>query len=321
MKILVTGCAGFIGFHFSLFLLKKKIKVVGVDNLNSYYDVKLKKDRVKILKSYKNFSFNKFDLVNYKKLSLTVNQNRIEIIVHFAAQAGVRYSVKNPNSYFKNNLEVFFNILEVSKEKKIKHLLFASTSSVYGENFNIPSKEDSNTDNPLSFYAATKKSNEIMAFTYSNIYKLPCTGLRFFTVYGPYGRPDMALFKFTKNIIENKQIQLFNNGKHKRDFTYIDDVVNAIFLIISKPKKNKIPFNIFNLGNGKSRTLNEYIKLIEKNLNIKAKIKKLPIQQADIKITHSDISKLKFYTRYQPKVNIEVGVKKFIDWYKAYYKY
>jgi UDP-glucuronate 4-epimerase len=238
-----------------------------------------------------------------------------------AAQAGVRYSIKNPNSYFKNNLEVFFNILEVSRLYKINHLMFASTSSVYGESLNYPSKENSNTDKPLSFYAATKKSNEILAYTYSNIYKLPCTGLRFFTVYGPYGRPDMALYKFTKNILENKKIELFNNGNHTRDFTYIDDIVDGIFSIIKKPKKQKIPFNIFNIGNGNSKKLIDYVKLIEKNLDLKAKVKKLPIQLADIKKTHSDISNLNLYSGYKPKVNIEIGVKKFINWFKDYYKY
>ena len=321
MKILITGCAGFIGFHLSSFLLKKNIKVIGIDNLNDYYDIDLKKNRLKILRTYKKFSFNKFDLIDKKKLDLVIKKNRIKIIIHLAAQAGVRYSIKNPNSYFKNNLEVFFNILEVSRFYKINHLMFASTSSVYGENLSYPSKESSNTDNPLSFYAATKKSNEIMAYTYSNIFKLPCTGLRFFTVYGPYGRPDMALFKFTKNILENKKIELFNNGNHARDFTYIDDVIDGIFSIIKKPKKHKIPFSIFNIGNGNSKKLKDYIKLIEKNLALKAKVKKLPMQAADIKKTHSDISNLNLYSGYTPKVNIEIGVKRFINWYREYYKY
>ena len=320
MKILVTGCAGFIGFHLSLFLLKKNIKVVGIDNINDYYDVKLKKNRLQLLKNYNNFTFNKFDLVNKNKLNSIVFNHKIKTIIHLAAQAGVRYSIENPNSYFKNNLEVFFNILEVSKINKIKHLIFASTSSVYGENLTFPSSENNNTDEPLSFYAATKKSNEVMAYTYSNIYNIPCTGLRFFTVYGPYGRPDMALFKFTKKILEKKKIELYNKGNHYRDFTYIDDVVKGIFLIINKPKKNKIPFNLFNIGNGSSRKLNDYLGLIEKNLNIKAKIKKIPLQKADIKKTHSDISYLNSYTNYKPKVSIEIGVRKFVNWYLKYYK-
>ena len=320
MKILVTGCAGFIGYHLSSYLLKKNIKVVGIDNINDYYDINLKINRLKLLKSNKNFSFNKFDLINKKKLELIVKKNHIKIIIHLAAQAGVRYSIKNPNSYFKNNLEVFLNILEISRLYKIRHLMFASTSSVYGDNINYPSKENFNTDNPLSFYAATKKSNEIMAYTYSNIFNLPCTGLRFFTVYGPYGRPDMALFKFTKNIIENKKIELFNNGNHSRDFTFIDDAINGIISLINKPKKHKIPFSIFNIGNGNSKKLKEYIKCIEQNLGLKAKITKLPLQKGDIKKTHSDITKLNLYTGYNPKIGIEVGIKKFIDWYKKYYK-
>ena len=320
MQILVTGCAGFIGFHLSSFLLKKNINVIGIDNINDYYDVNLKNNRLKILKTYKNFSFNKFNLINKKKLDIIVKKNRIKIIIHLAAQAGVRYSIKNPDSYFKNNLEVFFNILEVSRLYKISHLLFASTSSVYGENLNQPSEEHINTDKPLSIYAATKKTNEVMAYSYSNIFKLPCTGLRFFTVYGPYGRPDMALFKFTKNIIEDKYIELFNNGNHARDFTYIDDIINGIFSTINKPKKQKIPFNILNIGNGNSIKLKEYIKFIELNLGKKAKIKKLPLQKGDIKKTHSDITKINSYIGYEPKVGIKVGIKKFIDWYKEYYK-
>ncbi len=321
MNILVTGCAGFIGFHLSSYLLKKNINVIGIDNINDYYDVNLKKNRLKLLKIYKNFSFNKFDLINKKKIDLIVKKNRIKIIIHLAAQAGVRYSIKNPDTYFKNNLEVFFNILEVSRLHKINHLLFASTSSVYGKNLTYPSAENFYSDKPLSIYAATKKSNEVMAHSYSNIFNLPCTALRFFTVYGPYGRPDMALFKFTKNILENKNIQLFNNGNHARDFTYIDDVVSGIYSVINKPIKQNIPFNILNIGNGNPRKLKEYIKFIEQNLGLRAKIKKLPIQKGDIKKTHADISKLNLYSGYNPKISIEVGIKKFIDWYKEYYKY
>jgi len=320
MKILVTGCAGFIGFHISVFLLKKNIYVTGIDNIDNFYDIKLKKNRLKILKSYRNFSFSKFDLIHKTKLNLFVKKNRIKIIIHLAAQAGVRYSVKNPNAYFKSNTEVFFNVLEVSRIQKIKHLMFASTSSVYGENDNYPTPETSNTEKPMSIYAATKKSNETMAYAYSNIFKLPCTGMRFFTVYGPYGRPDMALFKFTKNIIEKKNIELFNNGNHARDFTYINDVIKGIFGIINKPQKNSIPFNIVNIGSGQSIKLKEFVKLIEKNLGVRAKIKKLTFQKGDIKKTHSDIKKLNSYTGYEPKVGIEVGIKKFIDWYKEYYK-
>ena len=321
MKILVTGCAGFIGFHLSVLLLKKNVKVIGIDNINDYYDIKLKKNRIKILKNYKNFTFYKFDLINKKKLNSVVLKNNIKTIIHLAAQAGVRYSIKNPNSYFKNNLEIFFNILEISKQNKIKHLLFASTSSVYGENLTFPSKEKDNTDKPLSFYAATKKSNEVMAYTYANIYKIPCTALRFFTVYGPYGRPDMALFKFTKNILENKKIELYNKGEHFRDFTYIDDIIKGIFSIIYKPKRDKVPYNIFNIGNGKSRKLIDYLFYIEKKLGKKAKIKTLPLQKGDIIKTHSDIRLLKKFSNYQPRVDIEEGISKFVDWFTDYYDY
>ena len=237
MKILVTGCAGFIGFHLSNYLLKNNYDIIGIDNLNKYYDVNLKKNRLKLLKNYKNFQFIKFDLINKSKLDTIIKKYNIKYIIHLAAQAGVRYSLKNPKTYFKNNLEVFFNIIESSREKKIKHLIFASTSSVYGENKKFPSNEYDNTNNPISLYAATKKSNEILAYAYSSTYKLPSTALRFFTVYGPFGRPDMALFKFTKNILENKKIELYNNGYHSRDFTYIDDIVEGIVSVIKKPKK------------------------------------------------------------------------------------
>jgi len=319
MKVLITGSSGFIGFHLANLLLKKKIEVLGIDNLNNYYDVELKKNRLNILKKNKNFIFYKFDLKNIDKLNEVVKKNKIKTIVHLAAQAGVRYSIENPKTYLKNNLEVFFNILEVSRNNKLKHLIFASTSSVYGENKNFPLKENEDTSKPLSFYAATKKSNEVMAHSYSYIFKLPCTALRFFTVYGPYGRPDMALFKFTKNIIDNKKIELFNNGNHFRDFTYIDDIISGIYSIIKKPSKNKTPFNIFNIGNGDSRKLKDYLHIIEKKLGRKALIKNLPLQKGDIIKTHSDIHSLNNFSNYKPKTKIEEGVGKFIDWFMKYY--
>ena len=320
MRVLVTGSAGFIGYHVSNYLLKNNHEVVGIDNLNNYYDVRLKKNRITLLKKYKKFSFSKFDLINYKKLNQVIIKFKIKYIIHLAAQAGVRYSIINPKTYFKNNLEVFFNIIEASKNNQIKHLIFASTSSVYGDNINFPLNEKEKTDKPLSFYAATKKSNEILAYSYSNIYKLPCTALRFFTVYGPYGRPDMALFKFTKGILENNKIELFNNGNHSRDFTYIDDIVNGIISIIKKPNRNQIPFNIFNIGRGNSQKLKKYLNLIEKKLKKKAKIKNLPLQIGDIKKTHSDISSLKDFVNYKPKFDIESGINEFINWYINYYK-
>ena len=320
MKILVTGSSGFIGFHLSNTLLKKNYKVVGIDNHNKYYDVNLKKNRLKILKKYKNFTFCKFDLINKSKLNEIVKYHNIKIIIHLAAQAGVRYSIENPETYVKNNLEVFFNVLDISRQNNLKHLVFASTSSVYGESNNFPLKEKEDTSKPLSFYAATKKSNEVMAHSYSSIFKLPCTALRFFTVYGPYGRPDMALFKFTKNIKENKKIDLFNNGNHFRDFTYIDDIVSGIVSIISKPSKKRIPFDVFNIGNGNPRKLKDYLSIIEKKLGKKAKIKNLPLQKGDIIKTHSDIASLNNLTKYKPNTNIEKGVTKFIDWYLEYFK-
>ena len=320
MKVLITGAAGFIGYHLAKKLLIKNIKVIGIDNINDYYDVKLKNNRIKELKKDNKFFFYKLDLCNYKKLNNLVKKNKIKYIIHLAAQAGVRFSIEKPNIYFKSNLEGFFNILEVSRHNKIKHLIFASTSSVYGDSKNFPSTESNNTDRPLSFYAATKKSNEVMAHSYSYIYNLPCTGVRFFTVYGPFGRPDMALFKFTQNIIYNKSIELYNKGNHFRDFTYIDDIVDGIFSLIKKQSNKSIPYEIFNIGNGSPKKLIEYLRNIEKNLNKKTKIKKLPLQKGDIIKTHSSINKLKKHTGYRSKTNIEEGISKFVEWYKDYYQ-
>ena len=322
MKVLITGCAGFIGFHLAekLIINKKYKTIFGIDNLNDYYDVTLKKRRLSILRKHKNFKFSKIDISNNKTLLRHFKIYKYKYVIHLAAQAGVRYSILKPESYVKSNLVGFFNILECSKANNIKHLIFASTSSVYGSNKNFPLKEDFNTDKPLSFYAATKKSNEVMAHSYSYIYKLPCTGVRFFTVYGPFGRPDMALFKFTKNIINNQSIELFNNGNHLRDFTYVDDIVDGIYSLIKRHSKKNIPYEIFNIGNGNPKKLKDYLKFIEKKLNSKAKVKKLPLQIGDIFKTHSDITKLKKYTKYKPKTNIEVGISKFIEWYKDYYK-
>ena len=320
MKILVTGVAGFIGFHLVKKLLDKKIIVYGIDNINDYYDRGIKKARLKELKKYKNFFFNLTSLSNKQKINNIVKKNKISYIINLAAQAGVRYSISNPQEYFTSNIEGFFNILEISKENKIKHLIYASTSSVYGNNKKFPLNEESKTDQPLSFYAASKKTNEVMAYSYSNIYKLPTTGLRFFTVYGPFGRPDMALFKFTKSLFTNKQISLFNNGNHSRDFTYIDDIVEGIFLLIKKPSNKIIPYNIFNIGSNSPKKLNLFIKIIEKLVNKKSKIKKLPLQLGDVKKTHASINKLTKYVGYKPKYNIYIGIKKFVDWYIRYYK-
>ncbi len=319
MKILITGCAGFIGFHTTLFLLKKKFKIIGIDSINNYYDPILKKNRLKILKKYNNFEFFKLDITQNNKLK-KIFKNKIDIVIHLAAQAGVRYSLKEPEKYIKSNLNGFFNIIEQSKINNIKHFLYASTSSVYGYSKDFPLNEEFKTDSPLTLYAATKKSNEIISYSYSNLYKLPCTGLRFFTVYGPYGRPDMALFKFTKNIIKGKQIELYNNGNHTRDFTYIDDVVESIYKILLKPNLKKIPYNILNICSNNPISLINFIKIIEKNLKTKAKIKYLSFQKGDVKKTHGNNLKVKKYLKNYKMIKIEDGVSRFINWYKTYYK-
>ena len=320
MSILITGAAGFIGYHLSKKILNKNTEVIGIDNINNYYDINLKKNRIKELKKNKKFQFYKIDICEYKKLNDIVKKNKIKYIIHLAAQAGVRYSIKDPRTYFKSNLEGFFNVLEISRHNNIKHLIYASTSSVYGDSKKFPLSEINRTDKPLSFYAATKKSNEVMAHSYSYIYKLPCTGVRFFTVYGPFGRPDMALFKFTKNILNNQPIELYNKGNHFRDFTYIDDIVDGIYSLIKKQSKKSIPYEIFNIGNGTPNKLLDYLKHIENNLNKISKTKKLPLQVGDIVKTHSNINKLKKFTSYKPKTNIKIGISRFIEWYKDYYR-
>ena len=317
MNILVTGCAGFIGFHVSKKLLKKNISVYGIDNINSYYSLKIKYSRLQILKKNKNFKFEKLDITNLKNLKNFFYKNKIEYVIHLAAQAGVRYSIKNPSTYTKNNLLGFFNVLDCSRIYKIKHFIFASTSSVYGASTRFPLKEENDTDKPLSFYAATKKSNEIMAYSYSNIYKFSCTGLRFFTVYGPYGRPDMSLFKFVKNIINNKSIDLYNFGDHIRDFTYIDDIVIRIEKLILKPPSKNIPYQIFNIGGSNPKTLKYFVKIIEKHLQKKAKINLMKMQPGDVHKTHSSINKIdKYIGKFKP-TPLDKGIVLFIKWYKA----
>ncbi len=319
-NILITGCAGFIGFHLSIKILEEaRFNLVGIDNINNYYDVKIKKDRINILKKKKFNKFYKIDISNKNEIEKIFKKYKFTHVINLAAQAGVLYSVKNPDTYLKNNVEGFFNILSASKKFKIKHLIFASTSSVYGPAKNFPLKENNNTDKPLSFYAATKKCNEVMAHSFSNIYKLPCTGLRFFTVYGPMGRPDMALFKFTKGIINKKYINLNNNGNHVRDFTYIDDIVHGIIKLINIPSRKNIPFEIFNIGNSKPKKLKLFLSEIENYLGIKAKIKFKDLQLGDIYKTHASVSKLKAKTGYKATTDIKLGIKKFIDWYKQYF--
>ena len=318
MNILISGSSGFIGFHLSKLLLEKKNRVIGVDNQNNYYDKNLKIDRNKILLKYKNFKFYKIDLKNKKNLEKVFKTNKIDCVINLAAQAGVRYSLINPQSYIDNNILGFFNILELSKKSKVKKFIYASTSSIYGLQNKFPIKETFNTDNPIQLYAATKKANEVMAAAYSNLYNIKTIGLRFFTVYGPWGRPDMALFKFTKNIIDGKKIKIFNKGNHIRDFTYVDDIVEAILKIIHK--KNLPNKKIYNIGNGKKIPLLKYVKLIEKRLSKKSKKEYLPLQKGDVIKTHSDISLLKKDTNFKPSRNIEYGVNKFVDWYLSYYK-
>ena len=319
-KILVTGCLGFIGFHLTAKLLKNKnYQVLGIDNINDYYDTSLKKDRFKILKLDKKFLFKKIDIRKKNSLSNFIKEFDIKIIINLAAQAGVRNSINNPKAYLDNNIIGFFNILEVAKENKIDHLIFASTSSVYGNNKNFPLSENDNSDYPLSFYAATKKANEVMAHSYSNIYKLPITGLRFFTVYGPYGRPDMSLYKFTKAIYNEEHINLYNNGNHIRDFTYVDDIVSGINKVINNPSQKSIPFDIFNIGSGNPKTLKFFLKNITRITKLKPKIKLKKLQLGDIYKTHADISKIRRVHGYKPMYNLSMGVKNFIDWYNFYY--
>ena len=334
MKILITGSSGFIGFHLSKLLLEKGNNVHGIDSMNNYYDVSLKKARLKILLKHKKFSFSKANLENNKKIENIFIKFKPQIVIHFAAQAGVRYSIDKPRVYLKSNIDGTFNVIESSHKIGVNHLIMASSSSVYGANKKIPFKEIDKTETQLSIYASTKKANESMAHSYSNIWNIPITMLRFFTVYGPWGRPDMALFKFTKGIIENKKIDIYNNGKMYRDFTYIDDIVNGINLLIKKPpaikQKNKYkndslssvaPFRVLNIGNTKKVYLLNFIKEIEKELGKKAIRNYMPLQKGDVKQTLSDTSLLKSITKYNPKTNYKNGIKKFINWYLNYYKF
>ena len=321
-KILVTGAAGFIGFSF-IKSLPKNYNVIGIDNLNAYYDIKLKKDRLKIIKKLKNFRFFKIDLLDYSKLKKIFQKYDFDIVVNLAAQAGVRFSVDHPKEYLNSNLIGFYNILELSKDFKTNHFIYASSSSVYGDSIKFPSKEHHETSKPLSFYAATKKSNEVMAHSFSNIYKMKTTGLRFFTVYGPYSRPDMAPIVFTKNICENKAIRLFNGGELYRDFTYIDYVTSSMLAIINLkfPNKTKVPARIFNIGNGKPVNVRKFLNQIEKYLKIHAKILNKKIPKGDVLKTYSDNNLLINSIRNKPKnIDYKEGIKKFIDWYIHYYR-
>jgi len=315
-KILVTGSAGFIGFHVSKKLLELGNKVIGIDNYCDYYDVKLKKDRSNILKQNPNFKEYIIDISGKKELDKVFLKEKFDLVINLAAQAGVRYSLINPFVYEKINNLGFLNILECCKEFGVKKIVYASSSSVYGGNKTFPFSEDQRTDNPISLYAATKKYNELIASCYSQLYGLNCIGLRFFTVYGPWGRPDMAIFIFCNKILSGEEIELFNNGEMERDFTFIDDIVDGVILATQSNEKN----NIFNLGRGETVQLKELVRVIEKELGLKAKIKLSPIQKGDVEKTFSDITKSKTILGYNPKTSIPQGIKKFVEWYKKYYK-
>jgi len=331
-KIYITGAAGFIGFHASKKFLDKGFSVHGFDSVNDYYDVRLKRSRLNILKKYKKFSFTKGLLENQKLLNQSVIRFRPSVIIHLAAQAGVRYSIDNPDVYLNSNIVGTFNVIKIAKKIGVRHLLIGSSSSVYGANKKIPFKEIDKTDHQVSFYAATKKSTESLAHSYSSLWKLPITMLRFFTVYGPLGRPDMAYFKFTKNILEGKKIDIYNKGKMYRDYTYVEDIVDGIYKLINKTpslilKKNfkndslspVAPFRILNIGNTKKILLLDFINTLEKELNIKIKKNYMPMQKGDVHSTLSDSSLLKRITGYNPKTNYKIGIKKFVNWYLNYY--
>jgi UDP-glucuronate 4-epimerase len=315
-KVLLSGGAGFIGFHVAKTLLERGDSVVIVDNCNDYYDVKLKIDRLKQLGTNDRLKIFYYDISDYSELESLFQQFKFDKICHLAAQAGVRYSLENPFIYESSNNLGTLNLLELARKYNVKDFVFASSSSVYGSNKKIPFKETDNVDNPVSLYAATKKANELYAYTYHKLYGLNCTGLRFFTVYGPWGRPDMALFKFVKNITEDKSIDVYNSGKMKRDFTYITDIVDGILSAIDKP----FGYEIINLGNNNPIELGKFIEIIEVVLQKKAKINYLPLQKGDVLITYADITKAKKLLGYMPKVEIEEGIKEFVLWYKNYLK-
>lgn len=314
--ILVTGSAGFIGYHLTRRLLTEGNEVIGIDNVNNYYDPELKNNRLTQLQSFPNFHFYKVDICDFEALETVFKKHNPQLICHLAAQAGVRYSLTHPFTYQKSNNEGFLNILEISRHSGVKNFVYASSSSVYGKNTKLPFSESDSVDQPISLYAATKRANELTAYCYSHLFDIPCSGLRFFTVYGPWGRPDMALFLFTRSILENKPIQIFNNGKMMRNFTYVDDIVDGIIRVLNNPA----PYEIYNIGNSKAENLLDFIEEIEHKLNIKAIREFCPIQPGDVPVTVADINKIKALG-YNPQTNIDTGISKFIDWYKDYYKF
>lgn len=334
MKVLVTGSAGFIGAAVTMRLLARGDEVIGIDNHNTYYDPALKEARVARFSHHTNYTHLRIDLVDREGIKKAFSTYQPQRVINLAAQAGVRYSLENPLAYIDSNILGFANVLEGCRHQEVEHLVYASSSSVYGANTEMPYSEHQNVDHPLSLYAATKKSNELMAHSYSHLYRIPTTGLRFFTVYGPWGRPDMALFKFTKLILEGKPIHLYNNGKHKRDFTYIDDIVEGVIRVLDQPStaNNKwdgnfpdpstssAPYRIYNIGNNKPIELMEYVYALENALGKTADKKKLPKQPGDVIDTHANISEIIENIKYFPKTTIQTGINKFVSWYKNYYK-
>ena len=333
MHVLVTGVAGFIGHHLALRLLARGDSVVGIDNLNDYYDVKLKENRLKRFPAGGNFTFLKLDITDRAAVQALFEEQKFDAVVNLAAQAGVRYSITNPHAYIDANIVGFINLIEGARHSSVKHFVFASSSSVYGANTRLPLSEDDNVDHPLSLYAATKKANELMAHSYANLFQLPCTGLRFFTVYGPWGRPDMALFKFTKAILADEPIQVFNHGNMIRDFTYIDDIVEGVMRVVDatakpdptwsgdkpNPAISYAPYRIFNIGNNNPIQLMRYINALEDCLGKKAKMDMLPMQPGDVPATAADVSRLQNAVDFRPRTEVETGIAKFVDWYRSYY--
>ena len=333
MKIFVTGAAGFIGFHLTLRLLREGHAVVGLDNLSPYYDVDLKRSRLNLLKPSPGFSFVETDLADTASVEKLFANEKPEVVAHLAAQAGVRYSLEHPETYIQSNLVGFANILEGCRQNKVRHLVYASSSSVYGLNSSLPFAETDTTDHPASLYAATKRSNELLAHSYSHVFRLPVTGLRFFTVYGPWGRPDMAPFLFTRAILEGKPIRIFNNGEMQRDFTYIDDIVDGVCRVVShipqpdpdwnseapKPDSSSAPYRLYNIGNNRSVPLERFISVLEEALGKKALREYLPMQPGDVRATYADIDSLHKAVNYAPVTPIEEGIPLFVSWYKDYY--
>jgi UDP-glucuronate 4-epimerase len=333
MKIMITGAAGFIGSTLALRLLERGDTVFGIDNMNDYYDVRLKEARLKRATTHPRFQFQKLDIIDRDGMGKLFREQKFDVVMHLAAQAGVRYSITNPEAYVDANLVGFGNILEGCRRGGVKHLVFASSSSVYGANTKLPFSEHDNVDHPVSLYAATKKANELMAHSYAHLYKLPCTGLRFFTVYGPWGRPDMALFKFTKGILEDAPIPVFNGGKMIRDFTYVDDIVEGVIRTIDHtaqpdpawsgdkpdPARSYAPYRIYNIGNNQPVELMRYIEVLEKCLGKKAKLDMLPMQDGDVPATYADARNLENDVGFRPRTSVEHGIARFVEWYKSYY--